>query len=97
MIRSFHDKATEDVYNGKDTKAARRLLPGTLWKVAARKLEALDSAAELRDLQAPPGNHLKPLSDDREGQYAIRINDQYRICFVWSPDGPERVEITDYH
>jgi proteic killer suppression protein len=97
MIRSFHDHATEDVFNGEDTKAARRALPGTLWAVAARKLDALDSAATLDDLRSPPGNRLKPLTDDRAGQHAVRINDQYRICFVWTPDGPERVEITDYH
>lgn len=96
-IRSFRDAGTEDVFNGEDTRAARKALPSTLWRVAARKLEALDSADDLRDLRAPPQNKLEKLKRDRAGQHAIRINDQYRICFVWTAQGPERVEITDYH
>jgi toxin HigB-1 len=97
MIQSFRDSETEAIYTGRSTKAARRRLPDTLWRVAQRKLVYLASAAELRDLSSPPGNHLEALKDDRLGQHAIRINDQYRICFVWSEAGPEQVEITDYH
>jgi len=65
--------------------------------VAERKLTMLDSAAGLKDLLAPPGNRLEKLRGDRVGQHSIRINDQWRICFVWKSDGPHEVEITDYH
>jgi len=64
---------------------------------AARKLDQLDSAQVLEDLRIPPGNRLEALSGDRKGQHSIRINDQYRICFVWSNDEPDEVEIVDYH
>lgn len=97
MIQSFENSATEDVFNGKDSKAARKACPAGLWAVAARKLDMLDSAAALGDLKAPPGNRLEVLSGARKGQYSIRINDQYRICFTWLPAGPGRVEIVDYH
>ena len=97
MIVSFHDSGTEDVFNGRDTKQARRTCPPEILRVAVRKLEALDSAATLQDLKVPPGNELEKLSGDREGQYSIRINKQYRVCFSWTPQGPESVEITDYH
>jgi len=62
-----------------------------------RKLDQLNQAAGLTDLQAPPGNRLESLRGDRRGQHSIRINDRYRICFQWTPDGPEDVEIVDYH
>ncbi|MCG8469710.1 MAG: type II toxin-antitoxin system RelE/ParE family toxin, partial [Gemmatimonadetes bacterium] len=78
MIRSFADTATEDLFNGRSTKAARKALPMTLWRVARRKLDALDQAEELDDLRVPPGNHLEALKKDRKGQHSIRINDQYR-------------------
>jgi proteic killer suppression protein len=68
-----------------------------LWKVAFRKLDLLDSVVSLNDLRAPPGNRLEALSKDREGQHSIRINDQYRICFTWTEQGPAEVEIVDYH
>ena len=71
--------------------------PSPLWSVAIRKLEQLDSADELRDLRSPPGNHLEVLRGRRSGQHSVRINDQYRICFVWSDAGPQDVEIIDYH
>lgn len=96
MIRSFENKGTEDVFNGVDSKAARKVCPPDLVKVARRKLGMLDAAVTLMDLRSPPKNKLEKLEDDRKGQYAIRINDQYRICFVWQ-DGAEAVEITDYH
>jgi len=65
--------------------------------MAARKLDLLDSAISLDELRVPPGNRLEALSGDRKGQHSIRINDQYRICFVWTDTGPDEVEITDYH
>lgn len=68
-----------------------------LWKVAARKLDWMDSAVSLQSLASPPGNRLEALHGDRDGQHSIRINDQYRICFVWTDEGPTRVEIVDYH
>ena len=64
---------------------------------AERKLAALDSAKELRDLRSPPGNRLHALERDRDGQHSISINDQWRVCFVWTENGPENVEIVDYH
>lgn len=97
MIHSFRDRGTEDVYNGVRSKAARRTCPEVLWRVVARKLDLVDRAATLEDLRWPPGNHLEALKDDRKGQHSIRINDQYRICFVWTGDGAADVEITDYH
>jgi proteic killer suppression protein len=97
MIRSFRNTGTEDIFNGRRTKAARRTCPQALWRVAARKLDQLDSAARLDDLRVPPGNRLEGLSAERSGQYSIRINEQYRICFVWTDMGPDEVEIVDYH
>jgi proteic killer suppression protein len=97
MIVSFADEGTEDIYNGRDTTAARKQCPSQIWGVARRKLDAIQAAVELGDLRAPPGNELKPLARDRKGQHGIRINDQYRVCFRWTPKGAEGVEVTDYH
>jgi proteic killer suppression protein len=97
MIRSFKNQATEDIFNGKTTKAALRLCPKTLWGIAFRKLDQLDSVLSVNELGIPPGNRLEALSRDRKGQHSIRINDQYRICFRWTETGPIDVEITDYH
>jgi toxin HigB-1 len=97
MIRSFRGAGTEDLFNGRASRAARQLLPQSLWRVASRKLETLDSAEALSDLRVPPGNRLEALKGDRAGQHSIRINDQFRICFVWTDAGPEAVEIVDYH
>ena len=97
MIVTFKDKGTEDIFNGKSTKAARKACPMSIWKVAVRKLDQLDSVTFLKELHLPPGNQLETLSGDRKGQHSIRINDQYRICFVWSDFGPNEVEIVDYH
>ena len=97
MIRSFKDQGTADIFDGHDSKAARRRCPRVLWKAVARKLDQLDSVVTLQELQVPPGNRLEPLSGDRMGQFSIRINDQYRICFSWSEDGPNDVETVDYH
>jgi len=97
MIVSFKNKGTEDIFNGKNTKAARKTCPESLWKIAVRKLDQLDSVTQLDELRIPPGNFLESLGGDRNGQHSIRINDQYRICFRWSGSGPEQVEIVDYH
>jgi proteic killer suppression protein len=97
MIISFRDEGTRDVFDGKNTKLARKVCPSSLWNVATRKLDQIDSAVSLQDLRIPPGNHFEALARDRQGQHSIRINDQYRICFVWTDDGPDQVEIVDYH
>ena len=97
MIVSFKDKATEDIFNGVSSKVARKACPQTIWRVATRKLDLLDSVASLDELKVPPGNRLEPLSGTRSGQHSIRINDQFRICFIWGESGPENVEVTDYH
>jgi proteic killer suppression protein len=83
--------------NGKNTKAARRICPQNLWEIAARKLDQLDSVNSLDQLRIPPGNRLEALAGDRKGQYSNRINDQYRICFVWVDTEPDEIEIVDYH
>ena len=93
MIESFADPETEKIYRG----FASRRLPAMIQKTARRKLLYLNEAADLRDLLAPPGNHLEALRGDRAGQYSIRINDQWRICFVWERGKAHQVEIVDYH
>lgn len=97
MIITFYDQATEDIYNGDNTKKARKILPRELWEIAYRKLDMLEAAISLNDLKIPPSNHLESLVGDRKGQYSIRINNKYRICFNWRDDGAYFVEITDYH
>ena len=97
MIVSFRDTGTECIFNGENSREARRACPQSLWRVAIRKLEQLDSVVLIDELRVPPGNRLEALTGDRAGQYSIRINDQYRICFVWTESGPDAVEITDYH
>lgn len=97
MIVDFYDKGTEDVYNGVNSRQARKTLPVELRRIALRKFYFLENAVNLEDLRMPPGNHLEILHGDRRGQYSIKINDRYRICFVWSEKGPNRVEIVDYH
>lgn len=97
MIRSFAGKGTEDIFYGKNTRQARRACPQNLWCIASRKLDQLDSVERLDELQIPPGNRLEALVADRVGQHSIRINEKYRICFLWTADGPGDVEIVDYH
>ena len=97
MIVSFQDEGTEDIFNGENTKAARQICPQALWKTATRKLDQLDSVSTLDELRVPPGNRLEALSGNRKGQHSIRVNDQYRVCFVWTDNGPDQVEIVDYH
>jgi proteic killer suppression protein len=93
MIRSFVDDATEALFHGRFS----RRLPPDIQRVAQRKLRQIHAAEKLSDLAAPPGNRLEALKGDRIGQHSIRINDQWRICFIWRDGGAERVEITDYH
>ena len=97
MIVSFKDGGTEDVFNGRNTRITRRTCPPAIWSVAQRKLDQLDSAALLGDLRVPAGNRLERLAGDRRLQHSIRVNDRYRICFVWTEAGSVDVEITDYH
>jgi len=93
MIRSFKDKVTKAVFNGKQPKG----FPPDLFKAAQRKLTMLNAATSLDDLKFPPSNKLHPLTGDRKGQHAIWINTQFRLCFTWKDDGAEQVEIVDYH
>ena len=97
MIVSFADAGTQDVFDGRDTKAARRACPRNLWSVARRKLDQLNAATRLDTLRVPPGNRLEALKGDRGGEHAIRVNDQFRVCFRWTDAGAELVQIVDYH
>lgn len=97
MIRSFADNGTENIFNGADTRAARRTCPKSLWLIARRKLDQLNRVRDLAELAIPPGNRLEPLRGNRVGQHSIRINEQYRVCFRWENGYAEQVEITDYH
>lgn len=97
MIVSFGDEGTEDVFEGRNTKRARKTCPIDLVMVARRKLDQVNQAAILNDLRSPPSNHLEKLHGDRDGQYSIKINDQWRLCFRWTESGAEDVEIADYH
>jgi len=93
VIKSFRDKKTEKVY-GRERSAK---LPGDIQQIALRKLRMINNAQNINDLRIPPSNRLEKLSGDRAGQYSIRINDQWRICFVWKDNNAYYVEITDYH
>lgn len=93
MIRSFRDRETEKVFNREVSRRWAR----DLQRVARRKLLMLDAAETLVDLRVPPGNRLEKLSGHRKGQYSIRINDQWRICFRWAEGDASDVEIVDYH
>lgn len=93
MIRSFKNAITEKVWNREHVRA----LGPELQRAAQKKLRLLNAASELNSLRVPPGNRLEKLVGDRAGQHSIRINDQYRICFVWTDNGADDVEITDYH
>ncbi|WP_201584356.1 type II toxin-antitoxin system RelE/ParE family toxin [Psychrobacter jeotgali] len=93
MIVSFADKATAAIIKG---EYARRI-PVDIQAKAQKKLEAIHAAIDITDLRIPPGNHLEKLKGDREGQYSIRINQQWRICFIWFNGNAKNVEIVDYH
>ena len=92
MIRSFRDPATARLFADEDVPRFR-----AIERPARRKLLLLNAAGALNDLRSPPGNRLEALKGDRQGQYSIRINDQWRICFEWREGGPQNVEIVDYH
>ncbi len=93
MIRSFRDKEAERIFR----RERSRRLPADIQQVALRKLRMISRASNLTDLAVPPANRLEKLRGDREGQYSIRINDQWRICFEWSAGDAYQVEIVDYH
>jgi toxin HigB-1 len=93
MIQNFANSETELIWSGRRS----RKLPGDIQDVALRKLRLLNQARVLSDLRVPPGNRLEALKADRQGQHSIRINDQWRICFIWDDGGPRDVEIVDYH
>jgi len=93
VIKSFKDKETEKVY----FRERSAKLPGDIQQVALRKLRMINNAQNIHDLRIPPSNRLEKLSSDRTGQYGIRINDQWRICFIWKDNNAYDVEITDYH
>lgn len=97
MILSFKDRGSEDVFDGSNSKEAGKVCPSNLWPVARRKLDQINAAVSLNDLKIPPGNRLEALKGDRNSQYSIRINDQYRICFKWINNNALEVEIVDYH
>lgn len=97
MIRSFAYAATEDLFSGRDSRRARRACPQALWPVARRKLDQINRVRALEELRVPPGNRLERLRGDRSGQYSIRLNNQYRVCFRWEDGYADEVEITDYH
>jgi proteic killer suppression protein len=96
MILDFFDKGTQDLYNGVNSKLARKTLPVKLWPMVLRKFYLLDHAVHLEDLKAPPTSSLEKLPGDRQGQYFMRINQRYRVCFEWTVQGARRVEIVDY-
>jgi proteic killer suppression protein len=93
MIRRFKDKRREAVFNGLCPKG----FPTNVFRTARRKLEAVNAAEVITDLAIVPGNRLEPLKGDRKGQHSIRVNDQWRVCFRWTHEGPTDVEIADYH
>lgn len=93
VIQSTKGKLIKQVLAGKPGKG----FPSDLLRVAVRKVAMLEAAAKLDDLRVPPTNRLEALAGDRKGQHSIRINDQWRVCFIWTNHGPENVEIVDYH
>ena len=93
MIKSFKNALTEAAFKGEVVKG----FPANLIKVTRRKLAYLNAAVVLDDLRAPPANRLEALKGNRKGQHSIRVNDQFRICFIWTAEGPKDVEFVDYH
>lgn len=92
----FKDRDLEAFWEGPDVNPPRRI-PSQLRRIVYRKLQMIDAAADLRDLRIPPSNHLEKLQRDRAGQHSIRVNDQWRLCFTWTPEGAKGVEFCDYH
>ena len=96
MVQSFADETTADVFRERNTRSARRI-PREIWRVAQRKLKALDVAARRKDLTIPAGNRLEALKGDQAGRHSVRINDQYRLTFRWEQGHAYEVRIEDYH
>lgn len=96
MIRSFGDRRTEDLFHGRNTSQARRIA-SNIRTIAIRKLDLINAAQSVEDLQSPPGNRLEALKGDLKGFQSIRIDQQWRIIFRWNEGGAERVQIVDYH
>jgi proteic killer suppression protein len=96
-MSDFRNAGTEDIYNGNNTKAARRILPIALHDIARRKMTVIRRASGVDQLYEPPSNHLEALEGDRVGEYSVRINRKYRVCFTWNEDAAKNLEITDYH
>jgi proteic killer suppression protein len=96
-IVSFKDQGTQAIFDGVNSKQARRTCPEQLWAVARRKLDLINAATQLVDLRFPPGNRLEALKGSRSGQHSIRVNEQYRVCFTWTDAGAVDVEVIDYH
>ena len=96
MIRSFADDTTRDIWNGVNSKAARRI-PRETWPAVRRKLDQIDAVTRLGELKVPPGNRLHTLVGDLAGYHAIRVNDQWRVVFRWADDGVSDVAVIDYH
>ncbi|MDO8837104.1 MAG: type II toxin-antitoxin system RelE/ParE family toxin [Vicinamibacterales bacterium] len=96
MIQSFADQTTADLFNGRQTRDARRI-PSDIWPVVRRKLKMLDVAQSLVDLKSPPGNRLEPLKGRRAGRQSIRVNDQFRLTFRWEGNHAYDVRCEDYH
>ena len=94
VIQSFKDDRARAIFGG---VAPGKRFPADLIRSAKRKLEMLNAAVELNELRFPPGNRLEALSGDRQGQFSIRVNDQFRLVFIWTPTGPSQVEFVDYH
>ena len=96
VIQSFGDETTADLFRDRNTRAARRV-PREVWRVAQRKLKALDVAARLEDVTIPAGNRLEALKGDQAGRHSIRINDRYRVTFQWEQGHAHEVRVEDYH
>lgn len=96
MIINFKSQATQDIYDGINSKEARKI-PQTVWKVAQRKLDMINAAVSISDLRVPPGNKLEALKGDLDGFHSIRINEQYRIIFLFKDSNAYDVKIADYH
>jgi toxin HigB-1 len=96
MILDFGDQATEDLFNGEESKAARQI-PRAIWGAACRKLDMLNAAHDLKDLQVPPGNRLEKLKGNMSSFHSLRINDQFRLIFRWAEGNAKEVRIADYH
>lgn len=97
MIVTFRDQGTEDIFDGLSSRAARNCCPEAVWAIARRKLDQINRVGDVRELRLPPGNRLEALKGKRAGQFSIRINQKYRICFQWENGHAYQVEITDYH